>query len=120
MRKGIAGWKSYRCNPSRRNTFLQPNASKELIDLMIRCHACFQAFAGNRDPYYLPGRWFPHITVGKNHTLEEGLRTMQFVAEQFTPRTARVEQLSLVEIEYAEGKVSCRNLAKKPLWDRSG
>jgi len=96
-------------------TYLQPNVSKELLELMIRTHEFFEEFESQCDVFYTLERWFPHTTVGKNMTLQEGKKTVNFVIDQFVPQVARVERFVLVEIEYVNGEVICRNLVTKTL-----
>lgn len=96
-------------------TYLQPNATREFMDLMIKIHDFFQEFENHCIPFYSLGRWFPHTSIGKNSSLEEGKKTVNYIIEQFNPQVARAARLVLVEIDNVENKVFCRNLVTKEL-----
>jgi len=101
--------------PTSNVTFLQPNVKPELVDLMINIHDYFGDFRNQCNVYYSPDRWFPHVTVAKNNTSEERRETVEFIMNRFKPQATRVERLVLVEIEYVDGNVMCRNIESKIL-----
>jgi 2'-5' RNA ligase len=104
--------------PTSKVTFLQPNVKPEFVNLMIKIHEHFQEFNDHSNLYYSPERWFPHVTVAKNNTLEELRKTVEFVMERFNPQITRVKRLVLVEIEYIDGIVICRNKISKVFEER--
>lgn len=99
-------------------TFLQPNVKMEFTDLMMQVHEYFQDFKNQTNLYYSPERWFPHVTVAKNNTSDELKKTIEFIIERFNPQKAKVKRLVLVEIEYIDGNVICRNIGSKELEER--
>ncbi|WP_054958521.1 2'-5' RNA ligase family protein [Paenibacillus dakarensis] len=96
-------------------TYLQPNSTREFTGLMTKIHKFFQEFEEYCNPYYAPGRWFPHTSIGKNNSLEEGLKTINYIIGRFKPQIARATRLVLVEIDKGENNISCRNLLTKEL-----
>ena len=84
--------------PKTKVTFLQPNATKEFVELMVKTHDFFRDFKGKCNQFYQPGRWFPHVTIGYNTSEEDMIKTLSFVSKQFEPVTTRVEKMVLVEI----------------------
>lgn len=96
-------------------TYLQPNAKQELMELMINTHDYFKDFQEHSNIYYRPDRWFPHVTIAKNNSLEELRNTVSFVMERFVPQIVQVERLVLVEMDYDGGEIYCRNRETKHL-----
>lgn len=99
--------------PTSNVTFLQPNVKPEFVDLMMKIHEHFADFKNNLNVYYSVERWFPHVTVAKNHTAAELRKTLEYIMDKFNPQVARVTRLVLVEIEYTDGNVICRNIESK-------
>jgi 2'-5' RNA ligase len=97
-------------------TYLQPNAKQEFINLMNTIHNYFVDFENNCNPYYKPDRWFPHVTIAKNVTIDELKKAQNFVVDNFVPQRIKVQRLGLVEINYLDHKcVSCRTITYKEL-----
>lgn len=94
-------------------TFLQPNTKQELVDLMMDVHQYFQEFKGSSSVFYSPERWFPHVTIAKNKTVEQLKNTASYVIGCFKPQITHVKKLVLVEIEYLDDEIICKNVAEK-------
>lgn len=75
----------------------------------------FKDFQEHSNIYYRPDRWFPHVTIAKNNSLEELRNTVSFVMERFVPQIVQVERLVLVEMDYDGGEIYCRNRETKHL-----
>ncbi|XID94898.1 2'-5' RNA ligase family protein [Paenibacillaceae bacterium WGS1546] len=101
--------------PTSNATFLQPNVKREFNELMTTIHEHFKEFSEQCNMFYRPDRWFPHVTISKNNNLADLKKTASYIIEQFAPQIGRVEKLVLVEIEYLNGEIYCRNLKTKEL-----
>jgi len=99
--------------PTSNVVFLQPNVKPEFVNLMIKIHEHFEEYKNHNNLYYSLGRWFPHVTIAKNNNAEELRKTVEFIMEHFKPQVAKVKRLVLVEIEYLDGSVICRNISSK-------
>ncbi len=103
--------------PTSNVSFLQPNTKQEFVDLMKDIHDYFQEYKPNS--YYSPERWFPHVTIAKNKTVEELKNTINYLMNCFKPQITQVKKLVLVEIEYLDGEIICRNIMDKEFEDKS-
>ena len=107
------------CFPATKVTFLQPNTGKALTDLMMNLHDHFLRFENQCNMFYKPDHWFPHVTIGLNNSMEEALKTLGFIMENFTPQTAVIDRLALVEIENIDNVVTYRDLMVKRMDGKS-
>lgn len=98
------------CFPVTKVTYLQPNSEKKLVSLLEVIHERFKEYKDKVNLYYSPKRWFPHVTVAKNRSNDEMIISMGYIIEQFTPQRTRVDRLVLVEIEYTDKGIVCRNI----------
>jgi 2'-5' RNA ligase len=97
-------------------TFLQPNTSHDLINIMSKVHSYFSDYEENCNPYYSEQRWFPHVTVAYNGTHEEMKSTFNFVVSNYKSMVVKAQRIGLVEITFKNNIcVSCETLFAKVL-----
>lgn len=84
-------------------TFLNTVATKELVGYIETIHTAFSEVADKCSEYYKPEYIVPHVSLGKNDTIEEAKATFNFVLDSFIPRKAQIVAVELVEIKMADG-----------------
>lgn len=84
--------------------FLKPTVTEELLNVHSKYHEQFKALSGKSNPYYLPGRWNPHCTLGIGLSTEKLKEVFNFSVDKFKPLKVTLNDIGLVKIDFMDGK----------------
>lgn len=85
--------------PTSGTVFISPTVTETLIQLHKEFHASFALFEEHKNPYYLPGRWIPHCTMGIRLSAEEAGRVIEYCYRNFgSGFHGSIAKINLVEI----------------------
>ena len=84
--------------------FIKPTVTEELLNVHIKYHEQFKALSGNSSPYYLPGRWNPHCTLGIGLSTEKLKEVFNFSVDRFKPLKVTLTDVGLIKIDFEDGK----------------
>jgi 2'-5' RNA ligase len=84
--------------------FIKPTVTEELLNIHSKYCEQFKAFNEKADPYYLPGRWNPHCTLGIGLSNEKLKEVLNFSVDKFKPSRVTLTDVGLVKIDFKDGK----------------
>ena len=84
--------------------FIKPTVTEELLNIHIKYHEQFKALSGNSNPYYLPGRWNPHCTLGIGLSTEKLKEVFNYSVDRFKPLKVTLTDVGLIKIDFKDGK----------------
>ena len=82
--------------------FAAPVVSVELLALHQGFHAAAASAGSACSPYYLPGNWVPHVTLGERLNSEETGAAIGGAMGLWQPMTASLNRISLVRFHPVE------------------
>ena len=82
--------------------FAAPVVSAELLALHRDFHAAIDSAGAACWPYYLPGNWVPHVTLGEQLTPEEAGAAISGAMGLWQPMSASLHRISLVAFHPVE------------------
>ncbi|QWW69740.1 2'-5' RNA ligase family protein [Rhizobium sp. WYJ-E13] len=82
--------------------FAAPVVSAELLALHRDFHAAVDSAGAACWPYYLPGNWVPHVTLGEQLTPEEAGAAISGAMGLWQPMSASLHRISLVAFHPVE------------------
>lgn len=77
--------------------FLAPVVTEELLSLHKRFHQLLRLLNVTSNPYYEPGSWVPHCTIGQNLPAAKVASALDFARTAGVYSRARLVEISLIE-----------------------
>lgn len=84
--------------------FAAPLPSHELLNLHATLFRYLHGIPVEHDPYYLPGNWMPHATIGLDIPRHEVGAAIDLVVKHL-PLIGRIERIELVHIPTGESRL---------------
>jgi 2'-5' RNA ligase len=84
--------------------FVKPTVTEELLNIHSTYYKKFKAFNEKASPYYLPGRWSPHCTLGIGLSTEKLKEVFNFSVDRFKPLRVTFTDVALIKIDFEDGK----------------